>query len=178
MKYIRDLHTDKNGCFSEGKFDSASLFIGKMDVVLFTEDGATAEYAEKCIEHYNSLSSNSALQQKLQEYLAAFFLYMYDEWKAIEIYGRIVDALEHVMEGYKSGKKLIEYLSKPTLYVYAPNGDGVGYGIECNCLWEPEHQCLIIIRNSDLLYVGPSCGLDAWGDSEDYYCIWHDADAE
>ena len=94
------------------------------------------------------------------------------------IYDEIVNEIEPVMEGYKSGRNLIEYLSEPTLYVYPPKGDGIGYGIECDCPWEPEHQCLIIIRNDELLYVGQSDGLDAWGDEDDYYCIWHDEDTE
>ncbi len=174
MSIIKDLKTDENGWFADGKFGSVSLFEGEMAVSIFVDDGATIEYAEKCIAHYNRLSGNSGLLHKLQEYLAAFFLYMYDEWKAMGIYEEIVEDIEPVMEGYKSGRNLIEYLSRPTLYVYPPNGDGIGYGIECECPWEPEHQCLIIIRNDELLYAGPSDGLDAWGDEEDYYCIWHD----
>lgn len=101
---------------------------------------------------------------------------MYDEWEAMGIYDEIVDKIKPVMEGYNSGKKLIDYLDRPTLYVYAPQGNGFGYGIKCECPWEPEHQCLILIRNDDLLYVGPSDGLDAWGDKDEYYCIWNDTD--
>jgi hypothetical protein len=82
------------------------------------------------------------------------------------------------MAGYKTGKNLIDYLSEPTLYIYAPQGDDIGYGIECDCPWEPEHQCLILIRNDKLLYVGQSEGLDSWCDEEEYYCIWHDEDME
>ena len=50
--------------------------------------------------------------------------------------------------------------------------DEIGYGIECDCPWEPEHSCLILVRNEKLLYVGESDGLDPWGEAEDYHCIW------
>ena len=178
MSMIRDLKMDENGWLSYGKFNSTSLFKGEMAVTIFVDDGATVEYAEKCIAHYNNLNNNSDMILKLQEYLAEFFLYMYDEWKEMGIYDEIVDEVELVMEGYKSGKNLIEYLSSPTLYVYSPRGDGIGYGIEYDCPWEPEHQCLIIIRNDEILYVGQSDGLDAWDDKDNYYCIWKDEDTE
>lgn len=178
MSVIRNLQTDENGWFAEGKFNSNSLFKGEMAVLIFIDDGATVEYAEKCIVHYNNLCNNNDMMLKLQTYLEKFFLYMYTEWKEMGIYDEIVEKIEPVMEGYKSGKNLIEYLSSPTLYVYPPNNEDIGYGIECNCPWEPEHQCLILIRNNDVLYVGQSDGLDPWGDEDDYYCIWNDEDTE
>jgi hypothetical protein len=178
MSIIKNLKTDENGWFAEGKFESTSLFKGEMSVSIFIDDGATVEYAEKCIEHYNNLNNNSNMLSDLQQYLEKFFLYMYDEWKEMGIYEEIVDEIEPVMAGYKTGKNLIDYLSEPTLYIYAPQGDDIGYGIECDCPWEPEHQCLILIRNDKLLYVGQSEGLDSWCDEEEYYCIWHDEDME
>lgn len=126
---IRDLHTDENGWLTEGKFNSTSLFKGEMSILIFINDGATVEYAKKCIVHYNSLNSNSGMLLKLQEYLVRFFLYMYAEWKDMGIYDEIIDGIEVIMESYKSGKNLIEYLSNPTLYVYPPKGDGM----ECDC---------------------------------------------
>lgn len=178
MSVIRDLKTDENGWFADGKFTSNSLFQGEMRVSIFVDDGATIEYAEKCISHYNDLNNNRDICIKLQEQLVKFFLYMYEEWKEMGIYDELVNELESVMDAYKAGKNLIDFLSRPTLYVYPPQGNGIGYGIECDCPWEPEHQCLIIIRNNELLYVGQSDGLDAWCDEDDYYCIWNDEDAE
>ena len=77
---------------------------------------------------------------------------------------------------WPSGVALIEFLYKPTMYIYAPKGDEIGYCIECECPWEPEHQCNIVIRGDKVLYVGPSEGEDPWGDDEDYYCYWEDED--
>ncbi len=176
MSTIRDLKTDEKGWFAEGKFDSHSLFECEMNVSIFVDDGATVEYAEKCIEHYNNLSQNKDMLLKLDEYLEKFCLYMYEEWKAMGIYDDIAEDTEPCIEAIEKGKSLLKYLSRPTLYVYPPQGEGIGYGIECDCPWEPEHQCLILIRDDELLYVGPSDGLDSWGEEEDYYCIWHDED--
>lgn len=81
MSVIKDLQTDENGWFADGKFNSTSLFKGEMAVSIFIDDGATVEYAEKCIAHYNSLNNNIDMLLKLQEYLVRFFLYMYSEWK-------------------------------------------------------------------------------------------------
>ena len=49
MSIIRDLQTDENGWFADGKFNSISLFKGEMNVSIFVHDGATVAYAEKCI---------------------------------------------------------------------------------------------------------------------------------
>ncbi|MGO5087148.1 DUF6985 domain-containing protein [Oscillospiraceae bacterium LCP25S3_E10] len=178
MAIIQDLKTDEDGWFANGKFTSTSLFQGDMNVSIFIDDGATVEDAEKCISHYNAIKSKKALCNKLQEMLERFFLYMYEEWKAMGIYDDIIRDCESVMEDYKAGKNLIDRLTNPELCVYPQRGDEIGYGIQCECPWKPEHQCLIIIRNDEVLYAGPSDGLAAWGDDEDYYCIWNDEDVE
>ena len=49
------------------------------------------------------------------------------------------------MEGYKAGNQLVTYIYKPTLYVSSQLEGEIGYGIKCECPWEPEHQCSIEI---------------------------------
>ena len=49
------------------------------------------------------------------------------------------------MEGYKAGNQLVTHLYKPTLYVFSQLEGEIGYGIKCECPWEPEHQCLILL---------------------------------
>lgn len=177
MSIIRDLQMDEYGFFANGKFDSYSLFQGEMNLSIYAEDGASEEDAIRCINHYNGLLEKPNICNQIQECLEKFFLYMYDEWCNFDdIYGDIVTSLEPVMEGYKEGKNLITYLSKPTLYVFPQLENEIGYGIECECPWEPEHQCSIMIRNDKVVYVGPSEGEDPWGDEEDYYCVWNNLD--
>lgn len=177
MSIIRDLKLDENGLFAEGKFDSKSLFQGEIKLSIFVDDGATEEDAIRCIEHFNCLSDKPDVCKQIQEGLEKFFLYMYDEWNDFgDVYGDIAQSLEPVMDGYKGGTQLIAYLSKPTLYVFPQLKNEIGYGLECECPWEPEHQCSIMIRNDKVVYVGPSEGEDPWGDEDDYYCIWNDED--
>lgn len=76
------------------------------------------------------------------------------------------------MQAHQSGAPLIGYLSKPTSYVFSQPEGQIGYGLECECPWEPEHMCSILIRNDRVVYVGPSEELDPWGDEGDYYCVW------
>ncbi len=174
MSTIRDLKTEYDGLFTTGKFDSVSLFSGEMIVEVFTKDGATVADAERCIGHYNHLNENKEVCDSIQIKLEKFFLYMYNEWKAMGIYDDIAESLKPVMDGYKAGDKLIKYLYKPRLYVEPQLEGETGYGIECECPWEPEHQCMILIRNNKVVYAGPSDGLSPWEDEDAYYCIWND----
>ena len=176
---IRDLKIDEYNLFAHGKFDSQSLFQGEINLSISIDNGATEEDAIKCIEHYNGLLCNLQICNQIQKGLEKFFLYMYHEWIDFgDIYDNIAKSLEPVMDGYKSGKQLIKYLYNPTLCVFPQLKNEIGYGLECECPWEPEHQCLILIRNDKVVYVGPSEGNDPWGDEDDYYCIWNDEDEE
>ncbi len=73
---------------------------------------------------------------------------------------------------------MVTCLSRPRLYVELPedeeDAEEIGYCIEAECPWEPEHQCSIIIRNDEVKYVGPSEGNTPWDDEDEYYCIWND----
>ena len=102
---------------------------------------------------------------------------MYEEWKAMGIYDDITRDIEPVINGYKEGKSLLKYLTKPGLYIELPeNIDEIGYVIQTECPWEPEHMCAIVILENELKYVGPSEGNTPWDDDDEYYCIWNDDD--
>lgn len=77
------------------------------------------------------------------------------------------------MLDYKGKENILEYLSNLHMYVFYPKDDRIGYNIECDCTWEPEQQCSIIIRENEVLYAGPSEGFNAWSDGE-FFCIWED----
>ena len=83
------------------------------------------------------------------------------------------ESLKPVMEEYRKGTPLSSFLSSPTLLVYPQQNGDTGYGLECCCPWEPEHQCLILFRNDDVVYVGPSDMLDPWTDEEYLHCVWN-----
>lgn len=174
MDIIRNIETDENGWFTTGRFDSKAFFPGEMEITIFREDGASLEDAERCIRHFNSLDEKPELIADIEKGLERFFLYMYDEWAVMGIYEQIVESLKPVKEGYAKGAKLSSYLSRPELVVYPQQNDDVGYGIQAECPWEPEHQCLILIRNDRCVYVGPFEMLDPWSDEEYLRCVWDD----
>lgn len=171
MAIIRGLKTDENGWFTTGTFDSKVFLPGEMSIMIFTDDGASIEDAEECISHFNSLGGKPELIASVERRLGKFFQYMYDEWAAMGIYEQIVDSLKDVKEGYAAGRKMSAYLSEPGMIVYPQKNGEIGYGIECQCPWEPEHQCLILIRNDECVYVGPSEMLDPW-DEEYLHCVF------
>ena len=179
MTAIRDLKPDNNGLgWLEGKFDSESLFQGEMGITIFSDSDEAKEYAEKCVAQYNKLNENQKLLDDIQEKLARFMLYMYDEWEAMDIYDDIASETKKAVEAYNLGEQLITFLSNLRLYVELPmeetEEDEIGYCIEADCPWEPEHQCSIIIRGDEVKYVGPSEGNTPWDDEDEYYCIWNE----
>ena len=62
---IRNLKTDDNGWFTTGQFDSESFLPGEMNIMIFTDDGASIEDADRCIEHFNSLAGKSGVLEFL-----------------------------------------------------------------------------------------------------------------
>ena len=63
--HIRNLKEDNHGLgWLEGKFESKSLFQGKMDITIMDNTDVAREYAEKCIVHYNALNNNDGLLEK------------------------------------------------------------------------------------------------------------------
>ena len=174
MSIIRNIKTDENGWFTTGKFDSKAFLPGETNVLIFTDDGATLEDAERCIEHYNSLNEKPALIDKIEEGLEKFFLHMYDEWAAMGIFDNIVDSLKPVKEAQSEGEPLSSFLSNPSLSVQHQKQGEVGYGIECECPWEPEHGCLILIRNDECVYVAAFEMVDPWSDEDELFCVWNE----
>lgn len=171
---IRNLKTDDNVWFTTGQFDSESFLPGEMNIMIFTDDGASIEDADRCIEHFNSLAEKSGVLDAVEEGLEKFFLYMYDEWDEMGIFGKIVESLKPVMQEYRKGAGLTSFLSNPSLIVYPQKSGEVGYGIQCDCPWEPEHQCLILIREDKCVYVGAFEMIDPWSDEEELRCVWED----
>ncbi len=170
---IYSLKEDNNGLgWLEGKFESKSLFQGEIDITIMDNTDIAKEYAEKCIEHYNVLNNNKELLGKIQESLAKFMMFMYEDCEWDETTKKNI---ETAIKGFNEGNSLLKYLTNPEIYIELPEDiDEIGYVIQTECLWEPEHMCAIIIRENELKYVGPSEGNTPWDDDDEYYCIWND----
>ena len=66
MAVIRDLETDENGWFTTGKFDSEAFLPGETEVMIFTDDGAGIEDAERCIGRYNALRDEPEVFEEIE----------------------------------------------------------------------------------------------------------------
>ena len=169
---IRDLQ-DKEYWLS-GSFDSVSLFPGEMPIEIFDKTEKAVPYAERCVAHYNALGEDKALLEAIENGLAAFLFFMHEECDWDE---ETADRIEAAIRAYRSGQSLLPFLAKPRLYIHLPgDSDEVGYLIEAECPWEPEHMCDIILRGHVLKYVGPGVGFTPWEDDGTYYLIWNEVD--
>ena len=175
-KIIYNLKEDEHGLgWLEGKFESKSLFQGEIDITIMNNTDVAIKYAEKCIAHYNALNNNKELLGKIEKSLEKFMLYMYEEWQEMGIFDNIVEGINPVIKGFKEGNSLLKYLTNPGIYIELPEDiDEIGYVIQTECPWEPEHMCAIIIRENELRYVGPSEGNTPWDDEDEYYCFWNE----
>ena len=172
MGMIRDIKND--GWAVLGRFDAKTLFPGEMDIMIFEEDGAGLDDAEKCIAHFNSLADRPEVTEAIEKRLKKFFLYMYDEWDAMGIYHNITESLKPVMQEYRKGTRLSTFLSNPCMIIFPQKNGDIGYGIQTDCPWEPEHQCLILMRNDECVYAASFEMLDPWSDEKYLHCIWDD----
>ncbi len=151
-----------------------SFFLGKLFAPLFDreidvwiENSADFAYAEKCAEKFISLSDE--MIDKFCERSIAYYRYMLEQWGDFsDIYGDIEDEINNIIPENVEGREILKYISRPHLYVFEPEGEGTGYIMECDCVWEPEHQLSLIILDGRVLYVGPSEGLGPWEDESDY----------
>ncbi len=177
MSTIRDLTPDESGLgWLYGKFDSESLFKGEMKITIYGNDDKALAYAEKCVADYNSLADNAALLDDIRGKLTRFMLYMRDEWEQMDIYEDIAEDSARAARECAAGKDVISLLTSPCLTAELPEDDcdEIGYEIDADCPWEPEHQCSMIIRSGEVKYVGPCEGNTPWDDDDEYYCIWLD----
>ncbi len=142
---IKNLRATEDGFEGEMYF---TLF--DRDIMVFFEEGANEEYANRCVTYLNSLSDEVVNQLCL-----ASIRYCNDF-----LYGIGED--EKVFEKPSDVLRLV-YPS--SLIVPEPlNGNEPVINMELNCEWEIEHGMQLIIRNDSVLYVGGYNGEDPWGD--------------
>lgn len=149
-----------NDVFDCGKLES-TLF-GKFIKVYIDKD-TDIEYAEKCAEHFSFLSDD--IIDKICKRTSAFHQYMLEEWDE----DFVAEINEKVPCDVKC-RDILNYIEDPTLYIFCPEDEGIGYIIEGICPWEPEYGIDIIIRDDRLLYVGTPEGYTPWSDEDEFIC--------
>lgn len=146
-------------------FDLGKLYstLFNMEIDVWIENSIRIDYAEMCAEHFSKLSNE--MIDKICERVSAYHQYMLEEWDE-----EFVNEINEKVPCNVRGRDILNYIEKPSLFIFPPKGDGVGYIIEGLCEWEPEHGIDIIIRNDRVLYVGSPEGADAWADDSEYEC--------
>lgn len=165
---IKDLHDTEYG--PEGKM-RWELFDKEITVSL--DEDVDVSYAEKCAEALNNLSEETvnALWEAAKRYCLFFMELCGDEWDDFnEMTMKVTE--ETPAEEIKS------QIYPGYLIVDAPEGDGIGFHLECNCSWEVEHGLEITVLDNKLLYLGAFESRRAWDkfDPEDGWNFVNDVD--
>ena len=169
MGYIKDLH-EMNDCFLAGRLD-VPLFGGEIEVEIKRDPAVDPAYAEKCAEHLVNLSDK--MIDELCEKAIRYCNFMREQWRDFsDIYPDIAEDINTNIPEDVSGRDILKYIFKPVLFISAPKGDGTGYTIEAQCVWEPEHGVDMIFRDNKVLYVADPEGLGAWEDDEEYRTVF------
>lgn len=140
-------------------FIESKLFNKKIEV--WIENTVDMNYANKCAENFESLKDE--VIDKICERISAYHKFMLEEWNE-EFFAEINEKVPCDI----SGRDILKYVENPTIYIFSPEGDGIGYVIEGNCEWEPEHGIDIIMLDNKVMDVGPGEGLSPWSDDDEY----------
>ncbi len=142
---ITDLEDGEYGL--EGSFDW-ELFGEQIEVHI--DEDVDMEYAEKCAESLQNLPEETVQEiwEAAKRYCLYFIKLCDEDWEdfnemSIEV-TEDMPAEEIKTEIYPS-----------VLIIDKPDGDGIGFHIECGCTWEIEHGLEITILDGKLVYLGP-----------------------
>ncbi|HEX3047589.1 MAG TPA: hypothetical protein VHY08_22750 [Bacillota bacterium] len=116
---------------------------------LYSWKGAGMGYIEKCAGYLNSLSDE--VIDRLCE-------------AAIRYCNDCCDTAGEKQE-FKNVRDILKLIQPNGLCIPKPKDENTPViDLELNCDWEEEHGMQWIIRNDEVLYVGPYNGEDPWGD--------------
>lgn len=114
----------------EGKLYSV-VFRREIDVRIY--DDVSIEYAQKCAEHFNSLSSEliETVCRGAKAYCLDFMELAEGDWD---------EELTVSVNSETPASDMLKCFSPNTLIIEKPdNEDITGYQLECSCDWEIEH---------------------------------------
>lgn len=157
---IRDRQYDDDGAL-EAVFDSRHA---DDEMELLAAPNVGGEYLQKCMEHFENLSNE--LLDALCEALCRYCEDIRDD--AEDVFGNL--GLPETI----TGREILNYCCPSCLSVEAPpSEDIIGYSVEGNCDWEPEHGIQVIIRGDRLLFVSSFEGRSVWDSEESYRDEWN-----
>ena len=165
MSLIQDLtYSEKWECHV-GK---THLALFDTDIEVMFDEEVPIDYVETCIEHFNSLSSK--MIQDLSNRLLKYCQFMQEEWQAMSIYEELAASIQEQLPQVLNTQNILQYVSPNMLVVEKPKDNIPAYSLDCNCVWEPEHGAEIIIKDNEVLYVGPFLGIGPWENIAHYKC--------
>lgn len=149
---ITNIHKDDDVTEGNVRWE---LFDEELEVMI--DDGAGIEYAEKCSAALNSLPEDTvkAIWEAAKRYCLHFKDICGDEWD---------DWNEMNIEVTREtpAERLKSEIYPTVLIVDKPKDERIGFHLECNCSWEPEHGLEITILDGKLVYLGAFESRGAW----------------
>ncbi len=131
------------------------LFDEEIDVTI--EEDVDIAYAERCAEALNNLSAETV--NAIWEAAKRYCLYFMD---LVGTDGNEFDNMGVKVTEDTPAEEIKSEIFPSVFIVNKPEDERVGFHLECNCSWEPEHGLEITILDGKLVYLGAfeSCG--AW----------------
>lgn len=147
------------------KFGTEGIFIWNLydiPINVLIDDGVDLEYADKCVEHLQSLDAD-------------FLLKLYDaSVRYCESCRADYDDVD-VPIGI-NGIDILRYIEPKLLIIEKPKSYEPAFHMECNCSWEEEHGFEFTVRNGKLLYVGSFNDMGPWMNIDRYKASWNYAE--
>lgn len=144
----------------EGEYETEGnvrweLFDKELEVMI--DNDTDIEYAEKCAEALNSLSEDTlkAIYEAAKRYCLHFKDICGDEWDDW-------NEMSFKITKNTPAEKLKSEICPTVLIVDKPEDERIGFHLECNCSWEPEHGMEITILDGKLVYLGAFESRRAW----------------
>lgn len=136
-------------------FTRWKLFDKEIDVTI--EENVDIAYAEKCAEALNSLSEETvnAIWEAAKRYCLFFMDLCGEEWDDW-------NEMSFKVTEDTPAEKIKSEIFPGCLIIDEPEDERVGFHIECNCSWEPEHGLEITILDGKLVYLGAFESRYAW----------------
>lgn len=137
----------------EGKLYS-KVFNTEIEVMI--DEEASIEYAQKCAEHFNNLSSEmiETICRGAKAYCLDFMEIASGDWD--EELTIPVTAETPALEMLKCFKPTLLIIEKPD------DENKTGYQLECSCDWETEHDMEIDILDNKVMYLSSFNAYSPW----------------
>ena len=124
--------------------------------IFHTEMEVSIEYAQKCAEHFNNLSSEmiETICRGAKAYCLDFMEIASGDWD---------EELTIPVTSETPPLEMLKCFSPTLLIIEEPDDESkIGYQLECSCDWEIEHGMEIDILDNKVVYLSSFNGYSPW----------------